>query len=506
METTGFKRAYLILWLTLAWLCLYPLWHAQVPWLQTQFRTYHPWRALQQPPPGPTGQWPMAYWFQLPKFAPVHLRRYPQLLGRRLVVAPVHLVRQDSLQQAMQSFDDLGQYHGQGFLASFRRALSQSRGQVRIGHFGDSSIEGDLITQTLRDSLQRRFGGQGIGLVGISNPIPGFRQTVRLDFSKQWHRGTITSSSSNLYPFGISGEYFRLESGGAARDSSGAVRVDSLRPATAPWTSLTALPAAGPSAQFSQARLFYGRLAEKDSLGPSGKIWVKANGREQSYWLWGDNLVNAVDLTTTPGRKVQIYFSIPSQLPLYGVSLESPTGVIVDNFSMRGNTGQALLKIKGPQLSLFQNLLEYDLVILQFGLNVINPALRNYQYYQDEMVRVIRHFQTHLPKVPILVVGPSDKAYKTAQGMVTDPSIPRITRALRMAAQTTGVGFFSLYEAMGGAGSMVEWVEQRRPRLANLDYTHFNTSGAGVAGQYLVNFLLNDLRQQSSAATATSRR
>ena len=74
--------------------------------------------------------------------------------------------------------------------------------------------------------------------------------------------------------------------------------------------------------------------------------------------------------------------------------------------------------------------------------------------------------------------------------MQTDPSIPLITNVLREVSEESNVAFFSFYEAMGGNGSMVEWVEDYTPRLANLDYTHFNFDGAEKAGDLLLNFLL----------------
>jgi hypothetical protein len=74
--------------------------------------------------------------------------------------------------------------------------------------------------------------------------------------------------------------------------------------------------------------------------------------------------------------------------------------------------------------------------------------------------------------------------------MRTDPSVPRINAALQRVAMRTGVGFFSLYEAMGGEGSMVDWVEKKRPRLANFDYTHFNFKGAAIAGNFVMDYLM----------------
>ncbi len=48
-------------------------------------------------------------------------------------------------------------------LAFFSEKLHQlkttKKGKIRIAYFGDSMIEGDLLTQTLRKLLQKEFGG-----------------------------------------------------------------------------------------------------------------------------------------------------------------------------------------------------------------------------------------------------------------------------------------------------------------------------------------------------------
>lgn len=39
---------------------------------------------------------------------------------------------------------------------------------VRVLHYGDSQIEADRISGTLRENLQRKFGGSGVGLIPIT--------------------------------------------------------------------------------------------------------------------------------------------------------------------------------------------------------------------------------------------------------------------------------------------------------------------------------------------------
>ncbi|MGM3198784.1 hypothetical protein ACS2VC_27400, partial [Bacillus cereus group sp. BC241] len=66
-------------------------------------------------------------------------------------------------------------------LAHFFEALNatkKSTNKTRIAYFGDSMIEGDLITQDLRSCMQDTFGGYGVGFVPITSIVAGFRSTV----------------------------------------------------------------------------------------------------------------------------------------------------------------------------------------------------------------------------------------------------------------------------------------------------------------------------------------
>jgi lysophospholipase L1-like esterase len=46
---------------------------------------------------------------------------------------------------------------------------------------------------------------------------------------------------------------------------------------------------------------------------------------------------------------------------------------------------------------------------------------------------------------------------------------------------------------MGGYNSMKRWVEEEKPRLANLDYTHLNHQGAKRAADIFYQWLIKEL-------------
>ena len=66
--------------------------------------------------------------------------------------------------------------------------------------------------------------------------------------------------------------------------------------------------------------------------------------------------------------------------------------------------------------------------------------------------------------------------------MVTYPMVPYLDKKLQEMAQEEKIGYWSMYEAMGGKNSMVEWVGKG---LAGSDYVHFTRAGANKVGQML---------------------
>ncbi len=475
-------------------LLAYPVLHRESPFLQQHFKSYSTFGLLlntaEAPPP-----------------TAVDSLRYSDSLAYAQD-SSAHPVRPHPIVSQLVSLKD---YSGDFALASFFDALLNGQEQIRIAYYGDSSIEGDLISATLRDSLQRRFGGAGIGFMPITSKTNTFRRTIRHFFSDNWHHCYIGRANTRKKQRGISGEYFltysEIDIDTIKGESSMQDSIVIIPPDQSYWVTYRPSRLYPRMSQISTARLFYGAPDTKDSLytaGPAGQVRVETDQGRQTFPLQARYMVNELLLADTLTDVLRLQFESSPSLPIFGVSLESREGVILDNFSSRGNLGPGLKYLSQPMLQEFQQRLDYDLIILQFGLNVADPSLTDLSWYERKMIEVIRHYQESFPNTSILIIGPPDKAAKIGGKMSTDPSIPLINLALQQVAIETEVSFFSMYMAMGGAGSMVEWVETKRPRLANFDYTHFNFKGAAVAGNYVMQFLIKGLAQYESSFMTSS--
>jgi hypothetical protein len=171
--------------------------------------------------------------------------------------------------------------------------------------------------------------------------------------------------------------------------------------------------------------------------------------------------------------------------------MDSDSGVFVDNFAMRGNSGLPLASWPANVLRGLDEELNYDLIILHFGVNVVNSKQKSYKWYADDMTKVIEKFRLAFPNASFLIVGAADKGWRGPEGYTTDPAIPILLQAQRQMAQNTGCAFWSLFDAMGGTGSMVEWVKGDTV-YANKDYTHFNHRGARKVATLLFNELMRE--------------
>jgi lysophospholipase L1-like esterase len=362
------------------------------------------------------------------------------------------------------------------FLAALR-ATKASGSQTRIAYFGDSMIEGDLLTGDLRNLLQAEFGGSGVGFVPINSITAEFRGTIRQSFSPDWYEYNLLSDRrATSVPLGISGHAF-LPREVSNPDSSG-IRTDTS------WVQFRAVPRWPGTRRFVEARLFYGPGGRRD------QVLVTTDGHRVPHPLAGTAPVDELLLRPgTPARSMRLAFATRGPRPVYGVSFESPQGVVLDNFSFRGNSGMSLTKIPFAQLAAFGKVLDYRLIILHYGVNVADARNKNYDFYERAMTRVVDRMQRAFPHASILIVGMSDKSSRIDGEFVTDPSVPRLLKAQQRLAQRTHSAFWNLFEAMGGENSMVDWVEQSPP-LANKDYTHINSRGgrkiAGLLYQHLM--------------------
>ncbi|MBA3971099.1 MAG: hypothetical protein H0X46_02975 [Bacteroidetes bacterium] len=357
-------------------------------------------------------------------------------------------------------------------------ALKKKKHKTRIAYFGDSMIEGDLISQDLRECMQDFFGGNGVGYLPVTSIVSGFRTSVIHSF-EGWTTHNLLENIPASHSLGIAGYSF----------VPAIINVTDTTNLTAgSWVKYTAVNKQHLN-RFYETKLLYGKS--------DGDNYVVINGSR--YKLKGDSAVNQLTVNSS-AQQVNARFQCKSSIDIFGFSMESDSGVFVDNFSFRGNSGLPIQKVKQNIYAATNDCLDYDLIILEYGLNAVNPSVTDFSWYERGMNVVIKHMQASFPNTSILLISVGDKSYRKDGVYQTDPSVPILVEAQKRMAKDNKLAFWSLYDAMGGNGSMVKWVEGDTV-LANRDYTHFNFKGAHKVGKLLFSKLLgeyNDYNKQQN--------
>lgn len=352
-------------------------------------------------------------------------------------------------------------------LSFFFDALKNSKTKsVRIAHYGDSAIEGDLITSDIREELQKRFGGNGVGWLGIISQDITFRTTTKHSFSDNWESAALYTNNPKGLPLGISGE-IAVPKGNA-------------------WVQYETTRARRSLKDFSVVKLYYANAK-------TSQIFYSFDGgaKQSAQLKTGSNIQELVLKPAGRAKVVKLEFPVADQAYFYGISLENETGVYIDNLPLRGNTGVDLAQISQSILKDFSGYMDYKLIILEFGLNIAGSNKTDYSWYEREMIKVINHLKQAFPRTSILMISVHDKAMKKGSNFVTDPTILRLLETQKNIAKQADVALWSMFDAMGGENSMPKWVNANPP-LAFKDYIHFNDQGAAKIAQLFLESLLTE--------------
>lgn len=372
-----------------------------------------------------------------------------------LAKVPVVFEETDGIKFPEEKFEN---YKGNQYLIPFFEQLYQletnKSAKVRIAYFGDSMTDGDMIVQDFRTYFQEKFGGQGVGFVAITSESAASRSSVTHEFSGNWKTQSYLNVKYPQRSFGINGHVF------FANDTSKVA-----------WVRYKA----GRSrfnTQLDHPTLFYGSAKNKN--GRLSYIVGKDTIRKT---LAPNKFLNTLSLSNSPLKQFKANFSKADSIPIYGFNFDDGVGVHVDNFSQRGNSGIPISKFDVATMKAFQKELQYNLIVLHYGTNVLNYGTKDYSWYDRSMTKTVNRLRECFPGVSILIISTADKSTKYDLEMKTDSAVVPLTLSQKKYALKTKSSYINLYTLMGGDGSMVKWTEEE-PALANKDYTHFNFRGA----------------------------
>ena len=359
--------------------------------------------------------------------------------------------------------------------------LKTDGGTVRILHLGDSHVAADLITKTIRQRLQRRFGNPGRGFTHPDLRWKyGGRRLKRGE--SRWRARRVVDREGPGHPYGFSGRSLESKRKGAR-------------------ISYKLLPTD------DRLRIYYQRLPKGGALD----------------LLVGGEKVGTIDTSGPSARSEVDRFDLPSRgsklslvargprVRLFGLSFErDASGVFYEPIGPVGADAKVYLQLERASFREHLAAHDPDLVVLMVGGNdalKIRKGWKTEAQIRDDHVRLIELLRHILPGADCMLWTPMDagdcecKVKGKVEVMTKDrcsrrgkcvkvrsgAMLPEV-RALQMkVAAKKGCAVWDLYESMGGSGSIVRW---SKAKVMNADLVHPRRRAAELLGHLFADALL----------------
>ena len=355
---------------------------------------------------------------------------------------------------------------------------------VHIMHYGDSQLEEDRISATIREDLQKEFGGGGPGMLPAVLNIPSQSTSV-------WNNGDLTrfllfgpeEDRADHNRYGPLAQVSKLEGSAVIGIKKRENKKDDFAHVGG-YSNIKVLASKRGSLK---VRLAYeatiieneGTDKEKrkkkfvDAPAPSDEKFEKLR---VFSWKLPD---------TTSSAKIYL----GGNAEIYAISIDGPYGVAVDNIAMRGSSGTVFTRMDQQLLAESYKVMNARLIIMEYGGNLV-PSLNknNVEYTKKLIAKQIQAVQKANPDADIVFIGPADMAKQIDGKIRSYPGLELTIQTLREVALENGVAYWDMFRVMGGAGSMHKWVKQSPP-LAGADYIHFSRKGAAYMGELFCNAL-----------------
>ncbi len=346
--------------------------------------------------------------------------------------------------------------------------LRNNKEHIRITYFGDSQLEGDFLCSTIRMALQDKYGGKGPGLIAADQYYSN-EHKLSISLSGNWkqsERMKITKDNSSIL--------FRHAS---IYSDKGKININRLK--------LT-----GTSKDYNVIKLFFiSKSSAKINISSKDSVYCNKliDGSSKAKEL-------CINLTTTP-TKLEIEIDATGEFIINGISLESKTGIHIDNIPIRGQAFPPLTSSDTTLIKSFFSMLPSDLFFLQFGANYVSCSseklIHKYISNTETQIKLIKKWH---PNAAIIIIGISDIAKKTTGKYISYPSVSKIKLAQYQLATNNNCGFWDLDYFIKENGGIITWANSK-PALARQDYLHFTKYGARKIGAEISKLLISELEK-----------
>jgi lysophospholipase L1-like esterase len=333
---------------------------------------------------------------------------------------------------------------------------------TRAGHWGDSVIGGDGLTEAIRRKLQERFGdaGHGFHILGKYNRWYHHRG-MRYEEVREWE--------SCLVIFKCQRDSMRYGYGGVTSTSRGK--------ALSRFQTMPKEPP-GLGDKISRFELWYQKRPDGGGfeIRVDGAVAKVIDTRAPEV---GDDVAT---LRVPDGEhRFDVAALGPGVAHAYGVVMERDgPGIVWDELSLIGSFTQRLDYQNAEHLAGQIKRRDVDLMVFMFGGNDLSREKAdlklNTDPYEQEYARVIRKFRAGKPEASCLIMSLTDHALRVGDAIVSRGIVARLAAAQQKVAAAEGCAFYDTFDAMGGLGTIDRW-RKASPPLASPDLRHPTVAG-----------------------------
>ncbi|HEY8429138.1 MAG TPA: GDSL-type esterase/lipase family protein [Sandaracinaceae bacterium] len=333
-------------------------------------------------------------------------------------------------------------------LAALHSALRRAeRGEhtARLAFYGGSHMAGDTFTGRVRERLQARFGDAGQGFVPLVPVVlDHWAWGVVIDPAEGFEVTQVGRKHADVARYGLIGVQFVAEE----RDAFAAVT-------SAPWRN-------GRFA--SRITLFYDRRPG----GGTFDVFLDGARRESIAAAAPEPEAATRTYRVSDGpHRLEVRARGDGPVALYGVAFERDRpGVVVDNLGLVGAKARHQLYWDADQWRAFFVSRRPDLVALAYGNNELDDTHLSLAQHEAHLRAVLRRLREAAPDASCLLIGPTDRPLRRADGAIVDrPLVEDMTAMHRRVAFDEGCAFFDTLAFMGGLGAGRRWLAADPPLL-----------------------------------------
>lgn len=372
---------------------------------------------------------------------------------KRIVIPPTEY---DGIQVAIEDPNG-AMRHFYGALA--QTALGRPGAVTRISHWGDSTIAADGLTSVARQLLQRQLGDAGHGYVLVEPGTDWYVQKGVEYERKGWRSWKIIDAGAKDSHYGYGGV--------SALGYLGA------------WARYATAETGPVGRSVSRFELYFARGRRY------GKLSYSVDGAEPTLLdTRAEALTDAFQAIAVPDgpHELKIRSAGDGPVRVYGVTMErAGPGVVYDCIGLVGARGSRMLNMDPTHFKRQVQHRRPDLMVIAFGGNELVDEGMSMTWYRKRFVDVVRLYRQAAPEASCVVMSPIDHGEKYRGRIRTKPDLLKMLPVQRDVALAEGCAFFSIFDAMGGEGSMGRWYRSK-PRLGWADLSHVTRGGARVLG------------------------